>query len=425
MPPTLEQVHDEAVEQYFSRIDDPKWEDLNLPARPHTIFFTAFTAVVLYGSASPSFGTLPGHAGSRRQPQHLEAASCRSRACRLSSAPQLHELIAPPLAACWSFIVAEAPPPPFAESPERLHLRYPSPPPPWRRRLSHCRPSSRFQSKWILGGNGCAGLWESSPVGPVAGFLVGGDFAGRGPRIYPHPGMANCAAQQLQRCDNNRSQNMTPLVATLARTRPCRVTPSLDETAAMSMRYEWLLLDQPRPSTGARRFAGRPGQAWLADIYNETTDSRQGIVRRRPGRPSSGARRGPWTAAAAVAGKLRSRSMPASRSPRIGSHPLPGRRHAAQPPQHMRAHATAWPPQLSFSLSTRASRRLPPAREYLTAERKDKALSVSPSLLAFCNGPSVLQPGGRSAAGSPRHLRFTASTYVADAAAGQAIVGVC
>nr|CAB3500086.1 unnamed protein product [Digitaria exilis] len=33
--------------------------------------------------------------------------------------------------------------------------------------------------------------------------------------------------------------------------------------------------------------------------------------------------------------------------------------------------------------------------------------------------------GGRSAAGSPRHLRFTASTYVADAAAGQAIVGLC
>ncbi|ONM56341.1 3-hydroxyisobutyryl-CoA hydrolase 1 [Zea mays] len=33
MPPRLEQVHDEAVEQYFSRIDDPQWEDLNLPAR--------------------------------------------------------------------------------------------------------------------------------------------------------------------------------------------------------------------------------------------------------------------------------------------------------------------------------------------------------------------------------------------------------
>jgi 3-hydroxyisobutyryl-CoA hydrolase len=33
MPPRLEQVHDEAVEEYFSRIDDPQWEDLNLPAR--------------------------------------------------------------------------------------------------------------------------------------------------------------------------------------------------------------------------------------------------------------------------------------------------------------------------------------------------------------------------------------------------------
>ncbi|CAN6283836.1 unnamed protein product [Urochloa humidicola] len=33
MPPRLEQVHDEAVEQYFSRIDDLQWEDLNLPAR--------------------------------------------------------------------------------------------------------------------------------------------------------------------------------------------------------------------------------------------------------------------------------------------------------------------------------------------------------------------------------------------------------
>jgi len=33
MPPRLEQVHDAAVEQYFSRIDDPQWEDLNLPAR--------------------------------------------------------------------------------------------------------------------------------------------------------------------------------------------------------------------------------------------------------------------------------------------------------------------------------------------------------------------------------------------------------
>ncbi|KAJ1256875.1 hypothetical protein BS78_K274400 [Paspalum vaginatum] len=30
MPPRLEQVHDEAVEQYFSKIDDPSWEDLNL-----------------------------------------------------------------------------------------------------------------------------------------------------------------------------------------------------------------------------------------------------------------------------------------------------------------------------------------------------------------------------------------------------------
>ncbi|PUZ45391.1 hypothetical protein GQ55_8G219200 [Panicum hallii var. hallii] len=33
MPPRLEQVHDEAVERYFSRIDDPQWEDLNLPTR--------------------------------------------------------------------------------------------------------------------------------------------------------------------------------------------------------------------------------------------------------------------------------------------------------------------------------------------------------------------------------------------------------
>ncbi|PAN43028.2 hypothetical protein PAHAL_8G222700 [Panicum hallii] len=33
MPPRLDQVHDEAVEQYFSRIDDPQWEDLNLPTR--------------------------------------------------------------------------------------------------------------------------------------------------------------------------------------------------------------------------------------------------------------------------------------------------------------------------------------------------------------------------------------------------------
>ncbi|AQK40002.1 3-hydroxyisobutyryl-CoA hydrolase 1 [Zea mays] len=36
IPPRLEQVPDEAVEQYFLRIDDPQWEDLNLPARlPH------------------------------------------------------------------------------------------------------------------------------------------------------------------------------------------------------------------------------------------------------------------------------------------------------------------------------------------------------------------------------------------------------
>jgi 3-hydroxyisobutyryl-CoA hydrolase len=33
MPPSLEQVHDEVVEEYFSRIDDPQWEDLNLPDR--------------------------------------------------------------------------------------------------------------------------------------------------------------------------------------------------------------------------------------------------------------------------------------------------------------------------------------------------------------------------------------------------------
>ncbi|KAG0531021.1 hypothetical protein BDA96_05G238300 [Sorghum bicolor] len=33
MPPSLEQVHEEVVEEYFSRIDDPKWEDLNLPYR--------------------------------------------------------------------------------------------------------------------------------------------------------------------------------------------------------------------------------------------------------------------------------------------------------------------------------------------------------------------------------------------------------
>ena len=33
MPPRLELVQDEAVEQYFSKIDDPQWEDLNLPTR--------------------------------------------------------------------------------------------------------------------------------------------------------------------------------------------------------------------------------------------------------------------------------------------------------------------------------------------------------------------------------------------------------
>jgi hypothetical protein len=30
MPPRLEQVHDDIVEQYFSKIDDPQWEELNL-----------------------------------------------------------------------------------------------------------------------------------------------------------------------------------------------------------------------------------------------------------------------------------------------------------------------------------------------------------------------------------------------------------
>ncbi|WVZ49042.1 hypothetical protein U9M48_000424 [Paspalum notatum var. saurae] len=36
MPPRLEIVHDEAVEQYFSKIDDPNWEDLNLLQKhPH------------------------------------------------------------------------------------------------------------------------------------------------------------------------------------------------------------------------------------------------------------------------------------------------------------------------------------------------------------------------------------------------------
>ncbi|KAM0854322.1 hypothetical protein ACQ4PT_050482 [Festuca glaucescens] len=33
MPPSLGQVHDGVVEKYFSRVDDPHWEDLNLPAR--------------------------------------------------------------------------------------------------------------------------------------------------------------------------------------------------------------------------------------------------------------------------------------------------------------------------------------------------------------------------------------------------------
>ena len=33
MPPSLDQVHEEAVEQYFSKIDDPQWEELNLPPR--------------------------------------------------------------------------------------------------------------------------------------------------------------------------------------------------------------------------------------------------------------------------------------------------------------------------------------------------------------------------------------------------------
>ncbi|KAG2563024.1 3-hydroxyisobutyryl-CoA hydrolase 1-like isoform X2 [Panicum virgatum] len=33
MPPSLHQVHEEAVEQYFSKIDDPQWEELNLPPR--------------------------------------------------------------------------------------------------------------------------------------------------------------------------------------------------------------------------------------------------------------------------------------------------------------------------------------------------------------------------------------------------------
>uniref|UniRef100_K3ZN63 3-hydroxyisobutyryl-CoA hydrolase n=1 Tax=Setaria italica TaxID=4555 RepID=K3ZN63_SETIT len=33
MPPRLEQVHNESVQQYFSTIDDPRWEELNLPTR--------------------------------------------------------------------------------------------------------------------------------------------------------------------------------------------------------------------------------------------------------------------------------------------------------------------------------------------------------------------------------------------------------
>ncbi|CAL4983663.1 unnamed protein product [Urochloa decumbens] len=33
MPPRLEQVHEKAVEQYFSKISDPEWEDLQLPIR--------------------------------------------------------------------------------------------------------------------------------------------------------------------------------------------------------------------------------------------------------------------------------------------------------------------------------------------------------------------------------------------------------
>ncbi|KAK3157211.1 hypothetical protein QOZ80_2AG0117690 [Eleusine coracana subsp. coracana] len=32
-PSRLEQVHDEAVDKYFSKVDDPQWEDLNLPDR--------------------------------------------------------------------------------------------------------------------------------------------------------------------------------------------------------------------------------------------------------------------------------------------------------------------------------------------------------------------------------------------------------
>jgi 3-hydroxyisobutyryl-CoA hydrolase len=33
MPSTLEQVQDEAVEKYFSKVDNQEWEDLNLPDR--------------------------------------------------------------------------------------------------------------------------------------------------------------------------------------------------------------------------------------------------------------------------------------------------------------------------------------------------------------------------------------------------------
>uniref|UniRef100_A0A0E0BR38 3-hydroxyisobutyryl-CoA hydrolase n=1 Tax=Oryza glumipatula TaxID=40148 RepID=A0A0E0BR38_9ORYZ len=33
MPPRLEEVHDEVVEKYFSKVDDPEWEDLDLPPR--------------------------------------------------------------------------------------------------------------------------------------------------------------------------------------------------------------------------------------------------------------------------------------------------------------------------------------------------------------------------------------------------------
>uniref|UniRef100_A0A0D3HGV2 3-hydroxyisobutyryl-CoA hydrolase n=1 Tax=Oryza barthii TaxID=65489 RepID=A0A0D3HGV2_9ORYZ len=33
MPPWLEEVHDEVVEKYFSKVDDPEWENLDLPPR--------------------------------------------------------------------------------------------------------------------------------------------------------------------------------------------------------------------------------------------------------------------------------------------------------------------------------------------------------------------------------------------------------